>query len=218
MKLKAFDSINTRQDLDNMVALLNSVADEHNIDSRKLFVVEDLPYKDCVYALSTIRNDLPVRHFFVYRGVVPHTVGLLGLNQGDSATFEIAKPDYVNYDYLHNRVFLATKSDSTADLIVDCKPVATKILSHDVIDINGLHFVQLDFSDSRGLICCDSQDPFEGLFIPKNKADFKKYFEKVLFLRGSEGFFDDYSVSGVINCYFEVINFIFETKYRRIEL
>lgn len=50
-----------------------------------------------------------------------------------------------------------------------------------------------------------------GVFIPKNKRDFIKYFDHLLYSMGYEGRFDELRLSEIFQIYYEVRNCIFES-------
>lgn len=110
---------------------------------------------------------------------------------------KITEPIYTNFIHLHNRAWFCLKPDSTYDLWVN-----EQFITDGIIDY--VYFIQLNFHDSKGLVCCDNLDAIDGVFI--------KYFNDLLYSRGYEGKFDEMTLSSVFQIFYEVRNCIFESS------
>lgn len=210
MKLEMFEHTVTYRDLVGKLNAMKAIADEHSIPYDKMLEVQGFESIGLTYMLSSVRNDSIVQNFFEYhRGSLK---GLYGMKSATKSLYQITEPIYTGFVYLHNRAWLCLKPDATYDLLVNEQFVTDGIVNYDTLDLCGyIHFVQLDFHEAKGLVCCDSFDAINGVFIPKNKRDFIKYFDHLLYSMGYEGRFDELRLSEIFQIYYEVRNCIFES-------
>lgn len=177
MKLDVFEHTVTYKDLVNKLDFMKAVADEHSIPFRNMLKIDGYEDIGLSYMLSSIRNNSVVQNFFEYsRGSLK---GLYAMKSATKSLYKITEPIYISFIHLHNRAWLCLKPDATYDLWVNEQFVVDGIIGYDSLDLCGyVHFVQLNFHNAKGLVCCDSLDAIDGVFIPKNKREFIKYFNK----------------------------------------
>lgn len=211
MKLEAFEHILTYKDLVNKLNFMRAVAEEHSVPFESMLKIDGYEDIGLSYMLSSIRNNSVVQNFFEYsRGSLK---GLYYMKSVTKSLCKMTEPIYTSFIHLHNRAWLCLKPDSTYDLWVNEQFVTDDIIGYDSLDLCGyVYFIQLDFHNSRGLICCDNLDAMEGVFIPKNKREFIKYFNDLLYSRGYEGKFDEMKLSDIFQVFYEVCNCIFESS------
>ena len=210
MKISAFESILTYRSLIDKLNFMKAYAEEQGIEFSKLLTIDEYKDINLIYYLSSVRNDILIQNFFTYtRGSLK---GLYALRSGTKDLYKVTEPIYLDFKYLHNRAWLCEKPDASFDLYINEQLVRDDIANYDILDLCGyVHFIQLDFIDSRGLICCDGFDANRGIFLPKSKEDFTQYFNSLLFSRGYEGKFDELTLSELLQVYYEVCNCIFES-------
>lgn len=210
MKLEMFEHTVTYRDLVGKLNAMKAIADEHSIPYDKMLEVQGFESIGLTYMLSSVRNDSIVQNFFEYnRGSLK---GLYCMKSATKSLYQITEPIYTGFVYLYNRAWLCLKPDDTYDLLVNEQFVTDGIVNYDTLDLCGyIHFVQLDFHEAKGLVCCDSFDAINGVFIPKNKRDFIKYFDHLLYSMEYEGRFDELRLSEIFQIYYEVRNCIFES-------
>lgn len=211
MKLSAFEHLVTYKGLADSLAFLKAYSEEHMIPFTKTLEIEGFETEKLTYLLSSVRNDILVQNFFEYS-----RDSLKGLYYGKSASTDLHKltePNYVKFIFLHNRVWLCLKPDATYDLFVNEQFVTDGIVNYDDLDLCGyVHFVQLDFNDHKSLIVCEGFDAINGIYLPKSKSDFCRYFSGLVETKGYEGKFDSLRLSEVFQIYYEVRNCIFESS------
>ena len=211
MKLDVFEHTVTYKDLVNKLNFMRAVADERSVPFENMLRVDGYEDIGLSYMLSSIRNNSVIQNFFEYsRGSLK---GLYAMKSATKSLYKITEPIYTSFIHLHNRAWLCLKPDATYDLWVNEQFVADGIIGYDSLDLCGyVHFVQLSFHNAKGLVCCDSLDAIDGVFIPKNKREFIKYFNDLLYSRGYEGKFDEMTLSGIFQIFYEVRNCIFESS------
>ena len=203
MKLDVFEHTVTYNDLVNKLNFMRAVAEERSIPFENMLKIDCYEDIGLSYMLSSIRNNSVVQNFFSYsRGSLK---GLYAMKSATRSLCKITEPIYTNFIHLYNRAWLCLKPDSTYDLWVNEQFVTDGIIGY-------VYFIQLNFHDSKGLVCCDNLDAIDGVFIPKNKREFIKYFSDLLYSRGYEGKFDEMTLSGVFQIFYEVRNCIFESS------
>lgn len=211
MKLDVFEHTVTYNDLINKLNFMRAVAEERSVPFENMLKIDGYENIGLSYMLSSIRNNSVVQNFFSYsRGSLK---GLYAMKSATRSLCKITEPIYTSFIHLHNRAWLCLKPDSTYDLWVNEQFVTDGIIGYDSLDLCGyVHFVQLNFHNAKGLVCCDSLDAVDGVFIPKNKREFTKYFNDLLYSRGYEGKFDEMTLSGIFQIFYEVRNCIFESS------
>lgn len=211
MKLEAFEHILTYKDLVNKLNFMRAVAEERSVPFENMLKIDDYEDIGLSYMLSSIRNNSVVQNFFEYaRGSLK---GIYYMKSVTKSLCKMTEPIYTSFIHLHNRAWLCLKPDSTYDLWVNEQFVTDGIIGYDSLDLCGyVYFIQLNFHNSKGLICCDNLDAMEGVFIPKNKREFIKYFNDLLYSRGYEGKFDEMKLSDIFQVFYEVCNCIFESS------
>lgn len=211
MKLDVFEHTVTYNDLINKLNFMRAVAEERSVPFENMLKIDGYEDIGLSYMLSSIRNNSVVQNFFSYsRGSLK---GLYAMKSATRSLCKITEPIYTSFIHLHNRAWLCLKPDATYDLWVNEQFVADGIIGYDSLDLCGyVHFVQLNFHNAKGLVCCDSLDAVDGVFIPKNKREFIKYFNDLLYSRGYEGKFDEMTLSGIFQIFYEVRNCIFESS------
>lgn len=211
MKLEAFEHILTYKDLVNKLNFMRAVAEERSVPFENMLKIDGYENIGLSYMLSSIRNNSVVQNFFKYsRGSLK---GLYYMKSVTKSLCKMTEPIYTSFIHLHNRAWLCLKSDSTYDLWVNEQFVTDDVIGYDSLDLCGyVYFIQLNFHNSKGLICCDNLDAMDGVFIPKNKREFIKYFNDLLYSRGYEGKFDEMKLSDIFQVFYEVCNCIFESS------
>ena len=211
MKLDVFEHTVTYKDLVNKLNFMRAVAEERSIPFENMLKIDGYEDIGLSYMLSSIRNNSVIQNFFEYtRGSLK---GLYAMKSATKSLYKITEPIYTSFIHLHNRAWLCLKPDATYALWVNEQFVADGIIGYDSLDLCGyVHFVQLNFHNAKGLICCDSLDAIDGVFIPRNKREFIKYFNDLLYSRGYEGKFDEMTLSGIFQIFYEVRNCIFESS------
>lgn len=211
MKLDVFEHTVTYKDLVNKLNFMRAVADERSVPFENMLKIDGYENIGLSYMLSSIRNNSVIQNFFEYsRGSLK---GLYAMKSATKSLYKITEPIYTSFIHLHNRAWLCLKPDATYDLWVNEQFVVDGIIGYDSLDLCGyVHFVQLNFHNAKGLVCCDSLDAVDGVFIPKNKREFIKYFNDLLYSRGYEGKFDEMTLSGIFQIFYEVRNCIFESS------
>lgn len=211
MKLEMFEHTVSYKDLVNKLDFMKAVADERSVPFTNMLKIDGYEDIGLTYMLSSIRNNSVIQNFFEYtKGSLK---GLYAMKSASKSLYKITEPIYTNFAYLHNRAWLCLKPDASYDLWVNEQFVIDGIVNYDSLDLCGyVHFVQLDFHDAKGLICCDGFDATNGVFIPKNKREFIKYFNDLLYSKGYEGKFDEMCLSDIFQIFYEIRNCIFESS------
>lgn len=211
MKLEMFEHTVSYKDLVNKLDFMKAVADERSVSFTNMLKIDGYEDIGLTYMLSSIRNNSVIQNFFEYtRGSLK---GLYAMKSASKSLYKITEPIYMSFVYLHNRAWLCLKPDASYDLWVNEQFVTDEIVNYDLLDLCGyVHFVQLDFHDAKGLICCDGFDATNGVFIPKNKREFIKYFNDLLYSKGYEGKFDEMCLSDIFQIFYEIRNCIFESS------
>lgn len=211
MKLEMFEHTVSYKDLVNKLDFMKAVADERSVSFTNMLKIDGYEDIGLTYMLSSIRNNSVIQNFFEYtKGSLK---GLYAMKSASKSLYKITEPIYTSFAYLHNRAWLCLKPDASYDLWVNEQFVTDGIVNYDSLDLCGyVHFVQLDFHDAKGLICCDGFDATNGVFIPKNKREFIKYFNDLLYSKGYEGKFDEMCLSDIFQIFYEIRNCIFESS------
>lgn len=210
MRLDAFSKVHTVEDMKNHLELLYSVSQEHNIEYLDMLKVQGTEFQDLTYILSSAKGNYISTHFFMDTDELTGLHGLLEYSMTKRVLKKLCDSIYNKLVSVHPLVWLGLRSDLTYDVISNGVVILSGVQSYDLLRLGeSFLFLQLDYGDKTSLICLDTFDVTQGIYIVQSREDFDNWFKSKVVKRGYEGELDMVLISELFGTYFEVINTIF---------
>lgn len=222
MELGALKKIETYSELNNYMKLINEVTKEGNdtVDNILHIDEEVEGFTDITYHASSVSQDRIFKHWFKYK-----EGNLYGLAYCNVVDFKIRKAtDAIYLDDFENvqnmsELWLCKRTDSLLDLVIGDKVKVRDITSYDVLNIGYLHMLQLNFIDTIGLICYQSDIGLPSLYVPNDVDDFEDWYMRKCKADAYQGFFGNTTAQDMFRIEFEVENTIFHLEqYKKIQI